>query len=125
LLDKFTGETPANYFARFKWAINAAHSDGYFLKSPIKDVTSKSNPSIRQKENLEIEEYLALLNTPYLNEEVKAAFVLSCYTGLRWVDVKKARWPDVQGSIFVTRIIQAKTGQPVTLTLHPIAEAVL
>jgi integrase len=44
---------------------------------------------------------------------------------LRWVDVKKLEWKDIRGNVLTTRIIQAKTGQPVTLTLHPIAKATL
>jgi hypothetical protein len=88
LLDKFTGETPGNYYARFKWVVNAATSDGYFQKNPTENVFSKSNPSNRMKENLEVEEYLSLLSTPCKNQELQAAFIFSCYTGLRWVDVK-------------------------------------
>jgi integrase len=53
------------------------------------------------------------------------AFVLSCYTGLRWVDVKNLKWSDIKGNTLVTRIIQKKTDQPVTLTLHTIAKAIL
>src|SRR5215213_10227083 len=30
LLDRLTGETPANYYARFKWVVNAATKDRYF-----------------------------------------------------------------------------------------------
>lgn len=125
LLDKFTGETPLNYFARFKWVITAAHKDGYFSRKPTEDVVAKANPSSNLKENLETDEYLTLLNTPCFNEEVKAAFLFSCYTGLRWVDVKKMQWSDIRNGILTTRIIQAKTGLPVTLTLHPIAKAIL
>ena len=125
LLDKFTGETPLNYYARFKWVLNAATSDGYYHENPSERIYAKSNPSTNLKENLEIDEYLALLNTPCLNEEVMAAFTFSCYTGLRWVDVKKMKWADIKGNVLTTRIIQAKTGFPVTLTLHPIAETIL
>ena len=89
LLDKFTGETPGGYYARFKWVVNAAVSDGYFQKNPTENIFAKSNPSTTLKENLEVDEYLHLLITPCLNEEVKAAFTFSCYTVLRWVDVKK------------------------------------
>lgn len=125
LLDKFNGETPGGYYARFKWVINAAKSDGYFQNNPSEKVAAKSNPSTTLKENLEVEEYLQLLNTPCLNEEVKAAFIFSCYTGLRWVDVKQMEWKDIKDGILTTRIIQAKTGRPVTLTLHEIAKAIL
>ncbi len=125
LLDKFTGETPGGYYARFKWVVSAAKSDGYFKENPTEKVSAKSNPSLKLKENLEVDEYLKLLNTPCLNEEVKAAFTFSCYTGLRWVDVKKLVWDDIRDNILTTRIIQAKTGRPVTLTLHPIAKSIL
>lgn len=125
LLDKYTGETPGNYYSRFKWVVNAATSDGYFQKNPTAGVFSKSNPSVRLKDNLEASEYLQMLNTPCTNEEVRAAFIFSCYTGLRWVDVKKLEWKDIQDGVLTTRIIQAKTGQPVTLTLHGIAKEIL
>jgi integrase len=125
LLDKFTGETPGGYYARFKWVVNAATSDGYFHINPTAKIFAKFNPSAKMKENLEVDEYLMLLNTACLNEEVKAAFIFSCYTGLRWVDVKKLEWKDIKDGILTTRIIQAKTGRPVTLTLHPIAKDIL
>jgi hypothetical protein len=32
LLDKFSGETPSDYYIRFKWVLNVACSDGYFQK---------------------------------------------------------------------------------------------
>jgi len=34
-------------------------------------------------------------------------------------------WTDIRDNILTTRIIQEKTGLPVTLTLHPIAKAIL
>jgi integrase len=125
LLDKFTGETPAGYYARFKWVVNAATSDGYFTKNPTEKVFAKSNPSAKLKENLEVDEYLNLINAPCKNQEVKAAFIFSCYTGLRWVDVKKLEWKDIKDGVLTTRIIQAKTGRPITLTLHTIVKSIL
>lgn len=125
LLDKFTGETPGGYYARFKWVVNGVKSDGYFQSNPTEKVFAKSNLSVKMKENPEVDEYLMLLNTPCLNEEAKAAFIFSCYTGLRWVDVKKLEWKDIRDGILTTRIIQAKTGKPVTLTLHTIAKEIL
>ncbi len=125
LMDKYTGETPGGYYARFKWVVNAATKDGYFHQNPTEEVKAKFKPSSKIKENLEVDEYLALLKTPCLNEEVKAAFTFSCYTGLRWVDVKKLEWKDIRDGVLTTRIIQAKTGKPVTLTLHPIAQGIL
>jgi site-specific recombinase XerD len=75
LMDRYTGETPANYYARFKWVVNAATSDSYFQRNPTEHVAGKSKLS-KLKSNLEVEEYLMLLNTPSFNEEVQAAFLL-------------------------------------------------
>lgn len=63
LLDKFTGETPGGYYSRFKWVVNAATKDGYFHNNPTEDVSAKNNPSAKLKENLEVDEYLLLLDT--------------------------------------------------------------
>lgn len=125
MLDKFTGETPGNYYARFKWVINAAKKDGYFHQNPTEKIVAKYNPSVTLKANLETDEYLTLLKTPCSNEEIKSAFIFCCYTGLRWVDVKKMEWNHIEDGILTTRIIQAKTGEPVLITLHPIAESIL
>jgi integrase len=125
LLDKYTGETPANYYARFKRVVNAAEQDGYFQKNPTVAVHAKTNPSRMLKEILEVDDYLLLLQTPCRNEEIQSAFIFSCYTALRWVDIELLAWNDIKDTVLVTRIIQAKTGQPVTLTLHPIAQAIL
>ncbi len=75
LLDKYTGETPGGYYARFKWVVNAAKSDGYFQSNPTEKVFAKSNPSRRMKENLEVDEYLKLLNAPWCTQK---SFGQSC-----------------------------------------------
>lgn len=121
LLDRLTGETPQNYFARFKWVVNAATKAKYFIENPVEKVSAKANPSKALKEIVEVEEYYALLATPCHNEELSHAFIFCLYTGLRWVDVKKMAWSDIKENSLTTRMIQSKTGQPVIITLHPIA----
>ncbi len=44
LLDNLTGETPQNYFARFKWVIDAATKDKYFHQNPTEDVSIPDSP---------------------------------------------------------------------------------
>jgi len=125
LLSKYTGATPGNYFFNFKQVIRAATRDNYWRHNPAKTVQSRMNPSSRLKENLEADEYIKLLITPCLNEEVKEGFIFSCYTGLRFVDAKWLQWEHIRENQLTTRIIQRKTGFPVVLTLHPIAMAIL
>ena len=69
LLDRFTGDTPANYYARFKWVLKSATKEGYFRYNPSEDIKTKSNPSKKLKANLEVEEYTKLLVTPCLNAD--------------------------------------------------------
>jgi integrase len=125
LLDNFNGDTPANYYSRFKQVLTSATKEGYYHVNPAEGVKSKSNPGIHIKEHLEADEYIQLLKTPCLVQELQEAFILSCYSGLRWIDVKKLEWTDINGELLTTRIIQSKTGKPVILTLHPIAKAIL
>jgi integrase len=125
LLDCLTGETPQNYFSRFKWVIYAATKDKYFHENPAEDVSAVANPSVNLKEIIEADEYIKLINTPCSNEEVKFAFIFCLYTGLRWADVSKMQWSDIKEDKLVTRIIQRKTGRPVILTLHPTAQKIL
>ncbi len=125
LLDKFHGDTPANYFHHFKQVIRSATRENYWRHNPVEEVKSRTNPSKTLKENLEAEDYLKLLNTPCLNEAVKEGFLFSCYSGLRYVDAERLEWADLKDNKLTTRIIQQKTGKPVVLTLHPIARAIL
>lgn len=125
LLDNLTGETPQNYFARFKWVIKAATKEKYFIENPAESVSAIANPSIELKEIVEIEDYFALLATPCHNVEISYAFVFCLYTGLRWIDVSRLKWIDIKNNALTTRIIQKKTGRPVVLTLHPIAQRIL
>ncbi|NLR80438.1 phage integrase SAM-like domain-containing protein [Chitinophaga eiseniae] len=43
LLDKFNGDTPSNYYSRFKWVIKAATTDKYFITNPTEEVPAQSN----------------------------------------------------------------------------------
>src|SRR5450631_1917163 len=125
LLDKFNGDTPMNYFSEFKRMIKSATKQGYFRINPAEDIRAKAGKNRRLKEHLEVEEYLQLLKTPCLNEEVREAFIFCCYTGLRWVDVSQLKWSDLGSDTVKTRLIQAKTGLPVVMTIHPVAKAII
>jgi hypothetical protein len=58
LLDNFNGDTPANYFGRFKRVIKAATREGYFRNNPAEDLASKSNPNKKLKDHVESSEYI-------------------------------------------------------------------
>lgn len=50
---------------------------------------------------------------------------LRCYTALRYCDVYTLEWSDINNDRLTTRMIQQKTGKPVIITLHPIAQSIL
>ncbi len=125
LLDRLNGETPMNYFMEFKRVIKAATKQGYYRTSPVEEVKSRMGKNPRLKSVLEVEEYLKLLQTPCTNEEVREAFIFCCYTGLRWVDVEALAWFDIGPDAIRTRLIQAKTGLPVVITMHPVAKTMI
>ena len=125
LLDNFRRDTPANYVARFKKVLKAATKQGYFKMNPVEDVKAKSGKKTKPKQNLEIAGYLQLLRTPCYNREIREAFILCCYTAMRWCDVKILSWNDIEGDQLKTQIIQEKTGETLYITLHPIALTIL
>jgi integrase len=125
LLDHLTGKTPSDYFRAFKRMIRSATKEGYFRIHPAEDIRSKTGTCKVLKDFLEAEEFIHLIRKPIRNPEVRDAFVFCCYTGLRWCDVKNLQWSQIEGSNLVTRIVQKKTGKPVELTLHAVAQAIL
>ena len=54
--------TPADYYYKFKKALKAARSDGYFLESPAAIIKSKVKPNKNKKEMLKADEYIQLIN---------------------------------------------------------------
>jgi integrase/recombinase XerD len=119
LLQKLNGETPADYFYKFKKVLKAAKADGYFINSPAEMIKSKVKANKKKKEVLEVDEYIRLIKTPCLNHEVRKAFVFCLYQGLRWCDVKSLKWESFRKDSIV--ITQEKTKVPVEIPLHDIA----
>lgn len=123
LLDNLNGETPADYFMRFKRVIKAATKQGYFLDNPAEDIKIKGHPS-QIKEVLTAEEYTKLMNSYCSNHEVKKAAVMSMYTGFRWCDVEPLQWWQIKENTIVIRK-QSKTGVPLEVPLHPVVKAII
>jgi integrase/recombinase XerD len=122
LLDSLHGETPADYFMRFKRVLKAATKAGYFRVNPSEDVKAKSKPS-GKKEILDASEYKKLINAYCSNHEVKKAAVFSLYTGLRWCDIEQLKWAAIKGKTII--VTQEKTNVPLEIPLHHIAREII
>lgn len=123
LLDRLTGETPGDYFMRFKRVMRAATKERYFRENPTAEVKVKVHPT-GIRDVLNVEEYRVLLNSHCSNYEVKKAAVCSMYTGFRWCDIEILEWWQIKNESIVLRK-QSKTGVPLEIPLHPVVKAIL
>jgi len=117
LQNKCEGEGAASYFARFKKMLKQAIREKIILVNPAIEVTIKRDESIT-KDILTLAEIQKLANTETANESIKQAFLFSCFTGLRWVDVTAIKWKHIDRNNRMLSIVQAKTGVRVTMQLH-------
>jgi site-specific recombinase XerD len=121
---KCTGEGANSYFARFKKVLRQAVKDKVLLQSPAKDITIEREENFK-KEILSIEEIQKLASTEISNTEIKRAFLFSCVTGLRWVDIKDLKWKHIDLENKLLKKVQAKTDVKVSVTLNNTALSLL
>jgi integrase/recombinase XerD len=122
LESNLNGETPSNYFKKFKKLLKHGVREKIFLRNPAEELTIFRSDGIK-KDVLTAEEIQKLANTHLENEEVKRAFLFSCNTGLRFCDIKILKWEHIHGSQL--KIEQQKTGVPVTVNLNKNAMFIL
>jgi integrase/recombinase XerD len=121
--NKLNGETPSDYFARFKKVIKQAIREKILTSNPASDIrTFKPKDSIL-KDVLTFEEMQLLAQTPCGNDNVKRAFLLSCYTGLRYCDIEVLSWKHIKNGVLT--INQLKTEKPVSIKLNPVSEKLM
>ncbi len=84
-------------------------------------------PSIKYQQGpktfLDSGEIQRLIDTPFEKEFLKRAFLFSCFTGLRYSDVKKIIWRNVETD-FIS-FVSKKTKQPERLPLNAYAKQIL
>jgi integrase/recombinase XerD len=118
-----TGETPYDFFAKFKKVLKQAVRDGVFTVHPAQDVPNKKPDITVAKDILSVDELQALAKAECSNEQVKRAFLVACNTGLRFSDVKSLQWKHFQEGRL--KIIQNKTQKPVIINLNTNAQRLL
>ena len=84
-----------SYLNKFRAALNQAFEDRIILDNPAKRVKGiKAEDS--KREYLTLDELKALVKKDCRYPVLKNAFLFSCLTGLRWSDVQKLTWSEVQ-----------------------------
>lgn len=110
-----------SYFGCFRGALNAAVREDIIAENPINKLNTDEKIKMPEskREYLTIDEVKTLIDTPCRREDIKSAFLFSCYCGLRISDVLALKWKDVDctGEQWRINIIMQKTRQPLYLPL--------
>jgi len=123
LNERSTGEGASSYYNRFKKMLKHAYRKNLLADNPFEKVETKPKGKAAKKDVLTLEEITLLANTPIQSNEVKRAFLFSCMTGLRWIDVKNLKWKHIKGNNLDLR--QSKTGEDLSQPLNDTAMKLL
>lgn len=86
LQNKLTGNTPINYFKKFKLCLNLCVEEGLLQENPSNHIRMSQYYEVT-KEILSTDELNRLVLTNCRHKEVKRAFLFACQSGLRWCDI--------------------------------------
>lgn len=100
----------SSYFLKLKAALNQAVEDGIIPHSPAMSIKPAHVEDVH-REYLTFDELQRLAKTECPYPVLKDAFLFSCLTGMRWSDINKLTWAEVQEFDGGTRIVfrQKKT----------------
>ena len=104
-------------------AMNKAVVEGLIPSNPFKALDAKEKPKMKngRREFLTVEELKILIKTPCRYDIVKKAFLFSCFTGLRYSDMKSLKWSEIHttadGKARYIEHRQVKTKKTVTIPL--------
>jgi integrase/recombinase XerD len=100
------GESPYNYFQKFKRVIRQAFREKILNNNPTEFVTNVKTVGLK-KDILSIKEIQILANTDIINKDIRNAFFFCLNTGLRFCDVYQVKWRNISDNQI--KIIQSKT----------------
>lgn len=111
LQSRGVGEGPKSIYQRFKKVINSAVEHNVMEKNPCKGVVIKVDDKVLRKDVLSEEECLQLIATHYNNENpnIRRAFIMCLWSGLRFCDVKDLTFANVDYSNKLLKFEQNKT----------------
>ena len=105
------GEGAQSIYQRFKKVVRYAINNEMMLKDPCKGVVCKVDEQILRKDVLSMNEIQSLIQCHYDNENpnVRRAFILCLYCGLRFCDVKDLTCKNIDYTNRLLKIEQNKT----------------
>lgn len=110
LQTKSRGEGAKSIFARFKKIIKSAVEHGVMFQNPCTGISIKVDTQLLRKDVLTLEEEQRLMETHFIGEnaEIRRAFILCLYCGVRFCDVKSLTFGNVDYSNRLLKFEQAK-----------------
>ena len=111
LQSRSIGEGAKSIYQRFKKVIKFAVEHDVMLKNPCTGIVIKIDDQILKKDVLSLEEEQTLINTHYdgENPNIRRAFIMCLYCGLRFCDVKDLTFSNVDYSNKLLKFEQNKT----------------
>lgn len=117
---RLSASSQSSYFLKLKAALNQAVEDGIIPHSPAVHVKPAKIEDIH-REYLTFEELQRLSKVDCKFPVLKQAFLFSCLTGLRWSDIQKLTWDEVQELDGMTRIVfRQKKPKALNTSIFPI-----
>ncbi|MBN2746695.1 MAG: site-specific integrase [Bacteroidales bacterium] len=111
--------TAASYFNKIKASLKHAYKNG-ILQTDLNARVSSIKEVETRREHLTLEELNKLVKTPFSNDKLKRAALFSALTGLRFSDIKKMTWKELEfipGQGYFLNFSQKKTKNIETLPI--------
>lgn len=122
LLKKVSQNSSSIYFQKVKMVLRRAKFEKIISVNPA-DFVSGIKMIPAQRLFLEIDELEKLSKTKCRDEQVKRAFLFSCFTGIRFSDIKKLTWNEIKGNQI--QLQQQKTKSFIYIPIHQTAFEIL
>lgn len=110
-----------HYFEIFSAALNFAVRQDVLSSNPAKKLDRSEKPHRPESTRtfLTIDEVRKMIETPAKRQDVKNAFLFSCFCGLRWSDICRLTWGNIEenNGNYSAYIVMQKTREPLYLPL--------
>lgn len=114
-------KTAFSYSTMFRTVLNEAVREGVIPSNPWNQLSraDKIKEPECKREYLTMDEVKRMIDTPFVNEQVREAFLFSCFCGLRISDIRRLRWRDISidGGHGQVAVVTVKTTTPVYIPL--------
>ena len=109
--DPHRGSGVSSAFRRFKKVILAGVEQGLFSENPCKGIVLDDKEDMLVKDILSAEELQQLFSTPYTWKypDIRRAFAMTCFSGIRFCDVEALTFGDVDYANRIISFRQKKT----------------